>query len=127
MLVVSASPYRRQRRSLPRVTVPVPPVLVSAVYVVGTSLTLTFARAIDVAGVNPPAFEVDDGVHTALQYYGLSAEAASATSVRIGLDGDGSIYADDVELNVTADNGIRAVDGRVPWAGVSGLVLPFGS
>ena len=118
-------PARRKATIAPPAT---PPTLVSAAYDEGNSVTLTFDRAVDVAGVVGSAIRVNDGggeVDATLNATGAVA-VLSPTSVRLGLVHAGPPTGPGMTMTATAGNGIVAVNGGAPWAGVTELTLPFG-
>ena len=103
-----------------------PLTLVAAVYEGGAAVTLTFDRAIDIAGLDGSSATVDDGVFGLSQYAGTAAATLqSPTSVQIELSAIGEWTGPDVRLNVGTGNGIVAVNDGGTWGGVSDLELPF--
>jgi hypothetical protein len=117
-----------RKRKLIATSEPAPPVdlvLVSATYVVGTSVTLTFDRAIDVAGFDGQYVIVRDGPNSLL-YDAMGGAVLMGPNVAeltlVLLEGDSSVG---VTMNVSPDNGIVAVDDGAAWGGVSELPLPF--
>src|SRR5688500_5184900 len=110
---------RKARRSAP--SQPTPPgeplTLVSATYEVGTSLTLTFDRAVDVGGIVPAAFVVNDGP-TGFTFVGISVFDHSGASVGIELTGTTEYEGPSVLLDVAGANGVVAVDDGGTFAGV---------
>src|SRR4051812_12469598 len=82
-------PLKRPRRIPPPRPAPAPAAaltLVSATYVTGTSIELTFDRAIDIGGIAPDTIRVNDsGEFTT--YLGLVASLASPESVELTLNG----------------------------------------
>ena len=118
----------RKRRGPDQATeTPVGPLaLVSATYVGGTSVTLTFNQAIDVGALAPDSFGVIDGEFFEQTYVGTSVLSSTADSVTIELLSIDPTSPGHVVLNADAANGIVATNGGEAWDGVSGLVLPFG-
>ncbi|HEV2294953.1 MAG TPA: hypothetical protein VGR35_13955 [Tepidisphaeraceae bacterium] len=118
-------PFIRRRRRPKMVTPPAALMLVAAEYDSEVSVTLTFDRAIDVAGLVGSAIVVEDAGA------GLRFEATGPVTiinpqtVRIGLGETGPSGTADNILNASAGSGIVAVDDGGMWAGVSDLVLPF--
>ncbi len=100
--------------------------LVGAEYVAGATITLTFDRAIDIAGLVGNQIVVDDGANTGVIWEAIGAATLLGPAiVRIGLtDLGGSSIADTV-LDASAATGIVAVDDGGTWDGVTNLVLPF--
>jgi hypothetical protein len=101
-----------------------PPVLVSATYNETISVTLTFDRAVSMAGLDPAAITIDDGT-TGFRYGGTEANQSAANSVEILLNGLEEQPFTGVHLTATDANGIVAVEDDVAWAGVTELALPF--
>ena len=123
---------RRKRRGRPRAsTPPAPPppaalVLVSAIYDAGAAVTLTFDRAIDIAGLDGSVIIVEDGVHSQFRYNGtVGATLLSPATVQIELAGVEEWTGPDIRLDAGAANGIVAVDGGGTWGGATDLELPF--
>jgi hypothetical protein len=101
-------------------------VLVSASYDVGTSVRLTFDRAINIAGLNGLAFTVDDAADSGNAYSGGGGGVmAGANAVDIFLVDPTPPSGAGTTLTATAANGIVAVDDGGVWAGVVGMALPF--
>ena len=114
------SPVRRAR------VVAVPPVLVAAACSEAPTLTLTFDRPIDVAGLVPGLFRVDNGV-LGFSYVGfLTPTRPDPRSVELQLTGVEEYPGTDVRLTADAGNGIVAVEGGAAWAGVADVSLPLG-
>lgn len=104
------------------------PVLVAASFNMGAvyTVTLAFDRAIDVSGIDGAAIVVDDALFDKLRFTATGAiEVLSASSLRIELIEAGEDTGTGQTLTASADNGIVAVHGRLPWPGVSDLPLPF--
>jgi hypothetical protein len=117
----------RKRRTATTVLPAAPLVLVSAAYDPGAAADLTFDRAIDVAALDPASFVVSDGDY-GFQYVGTGESGLlSPTTVRIVLVGIGEWSEPGITLSAGAANGIVAADDDAPWAGVTGLELPFPS
>ena len=130
MLLPAPPLYPRKRRPRPRKTtrVPTPPPvaleLVAGVWEVGGLVTLTFDRAVDVAGIVPGAFIVHDGP-TGFSYQGNSVyDHSTPQTVTVEMGGIAEYEGATVLLDVGAENGIVAVDDGGPWAGVNDVVLP---
>ena len=100
--------------------------LVSATYDVGTSVRLTFDRAINIAGLNALAFSVDDAADSGNAYSGGGgAILAGAASVDVFLVDPTPPVGPGTTLSVTAANGIVASGDGGTWPGVLDLPLPF--
>ena len=131
MLVVPPPRYpRKHGRVIEPVASPTPVLpltLVSAAYEPGgTELTLTFDRAIDIAGIDVSAFVVNDGI-VGFTYQGIgSPTQLSANAVLVLLEGLIEFEGPDARLTVGAGNGIVASGDGAAWAGVSDVVVPFG-
>jgi hypothetical protein len=122
---VPLQPYLRRRRPAKVETSVSPLTLVSASYESTVSVTLTFDRAIDVAGVDGAAITVADG-STGFRYAGTGgAIPLSANVVELLLEGVEEIPLGEITMTATAANGIVALDDDVAWAGVVELGLPF--
>ena len=120
--------YKKRHRRKPRVGPPEPavaPVLVAAVYDQGTLIDLTFDVPIDVSGLIPGAFIVFDGPGS-MQYAGDGAPTImSPTRILLGLVEVEPTGGAAVLLTVQTENGIIAVDGGAPYAGVAALEMPY--
>ena len=133
MLTIPPTPFRNRRgrplRRPPAAAPPVPPValvLVSAIYDAGAAVTLTFDRAIDIAGLDGSVIIVEDGVHSQFRYAGTwGATLLSPVTVQIELAGVEEFVGPDIRLDAGITNGIVAVDDGGTWAGASDLELPF--
>ena len=100
--------------------------LIAARYVPGTSVTLTFDRAIVIDDFDPSTVFVADHVNANESYVGQSASLAGASGVRVMLtEYEGGVAAG-VHLTVTSDNRIEDATTGAAWAGVDLLALPFG-
>ena len=130
MLTLPPPEFRPRRPLAPRKRTPPPAppaalTLVAATYVEGTSVTLTFDRAVDVGGIDVGAITVED---EAAGYLFRGAGAATQPSPAVVL-----VPLVDVELSpvvgtfLTAGpgTGIVADDDGGTWAGVTELSLPF--
>jgi hypothetical protein len=100
--------------------------LVSAAFDDGAlTLTLTFDRAIDIAGIDVSAFWVDDGV-VGFRYQGWdTASLDGPATVLVQMNGIDDSTVPDVVMNVSAGSGIVAADDGASWAGATDLPLPF--
>jgi hypothetical protein len=133
MIIVPPIPFLRRRSRRAAVQPgPPPPValtLVSATYQTFDDpfLTLTFDRAIDIAGFEGSGILVDDGQFRMTLFDALGAlTLEDPQTLRIELTTVGpSTAAGEVLLTAGANNGIVAVDDGGTWAGVSNLALPF--
>lgn len=100
--------------------------LVSAEYVEGTSITLSFSRAINIVALDGSQILVDDGEGTGLVWMADGeVEVIDPETLSIGLSEYTSSIASGVYLDASATNGIVAADGSGAWPGVTGLALPF--
>ncbi|HEV2296749.1 MAG TPA: hypothetical protein VGR35_23105 [Tepidisphaeraceae bacterium] len=89
------------------------------------SVTLTFDRAIDVAGLVGSAIVVEDaGAGLRFEATGL-VTIIDPQTVRIGLGETGPSGTAENTLTASGGTGIVAVDDGGMWAGVTELVLPF--
>jgi hypothetical protein len=125
-------PKIRQRRSWPGAATAVAPVaplsLLSAVYdPVGLTLTLSFDRAVSVAGMVGSQLTVSDGVHNGHVFAATGLVAVNAGVVQVGLVAGASAKGPKVLFSAGAGNGIVAVNDGGKWAGATGLVLPYSS
>ena len=117
---------RRKRKQGPTSDAPAALTLVSAIYEAGAAVTLTFDRAIDIAGLDGNVVMVEDGVHSQFRYAGTAgATLLSPTTVQIELAGVEEFVGPDIRLNVGITNGIVAVDDGGTWLGASDVELPF--
>jgi hypothetical protein len=125
---------RFRRRDRADATPPAPPappaaapVLVAAAYDAGSSVTLTFDRPVDVAGMDVLVVVVDDGATMSFRYRGFGTpESLGPATVGVALSGFEDYAGPGVTLSVAAGNGIVAADGGLAWPGVTDLPLPFG-
>jgi hypothetical protein len=102
-------------------------VLVAAFYTPGDPafLTLQFDRAIDPTGFIVEAFLLSDG-QFAHQYFNPGGYGMiDPQTIEFDLLAIEPTSGTDVRLTVAAENGIVALDGGLPWAGISNLLLPF--
>ena len=110
---------------------PAPPteplVLVAGFYQADEAyVMLSFDRAVDISAIDGSKIRVDDPFDGMCSYLATGyAQQISDTMIQLGLVEDGPTSASDVLLNVTAANGIVAVNDGGPWAGVSDQSLPF--
>ena len=97
-------------------------------YDVGTSVRLTFDRAIDISAFNGASVVVDDQADSGNQYQGTGgAILAGPNAVDIFLVDPTPASGAGTTLTASADNGIVAAAPPVggTWAGVTGLTLPY--
>src|SRR4051812_10624887 len=130
MLLPAPPLYPRKRKPRPRTRQFGPPpvgmlTLVSASYVPGENVELTFSRAIDVAGIDPSAFAVTDGLIVGFNYVGIGATQAGPSSVRVDLSGTVETTDPVTTLSASGANGIVADGDGASWAGANELGLPF--
>ena len=106
---------------------PAPLVLVAAAFSEDETLTLTFDRAISVAGLDGTQVVVDDADLVGNRYdaSGGSVTVLSPASVRLAMTVIGLYTQSGVHLTASASSGIVAVDDGGTWAGVTDLALPF--
>ena len=126
VFILAKRRVRRKRRAVP--TPPdAGPVLVAAAYDAGDQvLTIAFDRAVDVGNIVVEEFIVLDG-NLGVEWAGTGDELTQPTPASVAMFmTDGGAYAGTgVTLNVSAANGIVAVDGGAAWAGAAGVELPF--
>ncbi len=121
-------PRRLRQRLRTRPAPAAPPValtLVAATYEAGAAVTLTFDRAISIAGFDGSFVTVRDEAEAMLYDATGGAELIGPAVVRLTLvpvEGDSSVG---VTLTASPDTGIVAVDDGGTWGGVSDLQLPF--
>ena len=130
-MLITPPPNVRKKygKMKPLSTVLTPPLTLVSSYYDDTVLEvyMTFDRSIDASGYQPGAFVLVDGDINNQTYVGNEYEVVlGGTTLRIQLTVMGSASGPDVELSVASGNGIVAADDGATWAGVSGLVLPFG-
>ena len=117
----------RIRASVVSVPVGVEPVLVAGVFDAGaTSLTLTFDRAIDIAGMVPYQITVLDGPGGLEWGATPSVTQIGPATVEIMMIELYAFESVGVVMNATNETGIVAAVGGASWAGCAGLALPFG-
>ena len=130
MLLIPPIPARRHQKTTPP-SAPTPPpaplVLVAATYDENDAIVLlTFDRAVDVAAFDGAAVFLGDPTFNNTAYAGTSPAYLDApTIVRVVLTATGSYFNTEVDLNVSAGNGIVAADDGGTWAGASNQALPF--
>ena len=119
---------RRVRRP-DRAATPTPTLtLTAASYQSGTSVTLTFDRAVDADGLNGTQIVVSDVSGTGDRYVATGTKIQlDPQTLMLGLVVSGSPTQQGVVMNATADTGIVAADDGGTWAGVTNLPLPFPS
>ena len=128
--------YRKRanvRRRPPASQAPVVtgPVLVAATYdVLVPSLTLTFDRAVNLAGegdaLNAETITVHDGVNGIEQFNNPDATGAGTATLVVSLFSNGPWAGAGVTMTCGAGSGVVAAVGGETWAGVTDLELPFG-
>jgi hypothetical protein len=117
----------RKRRPVSSSAAPVGPLmLVSATYDAGElRLTLTFGRAVDLAGADVSQISVSDGAESGYVWFGDSVVSQpTPASVVLALT-EGSAATGPTVLNATEDAGIVAEGDGAHWAGVTELGLPY--
>jgi hypothetical protein len=101
-------------------------VLTKAIYnSSGLFIELTFDRAINSSGLNGSQIRVDDQLQGHWYLATGTVIVLSPTSLRIFLTLGGSTSGPADLLNVSAGNGIVAVNDGGAWAGVTNLAMPF--
>jgi hypothetical protein len=115
---------RRVRRKRTRGASATALTLVAATYDPGTSVTLTFDRAISAAALDASQISVYDAAGTGWYYNGTGAGAVAGNSVTVTLLENESAEGP-TRVSATALTGIVAVDDGGTWAGVTDLELPF--
>ena len=119
------APQRRRRQRKATQPAATPPVLVAASYDSGTLIELTFDVVIDVSGLVPSAFIVFDGPGS-LEYVGDGAPTVvSPMQILLALSEVGPTGGAAVLLTVQSVNGIVAVEGGAPFAGIAALEMPY--
>jgi len=118
---------RKRRQTATAVTPPAPgaPALVAVVYVAGTSLRLTFDRAIDISAIDAGTIFVSDADVGEVLFGDGPISQPAAMSVQMGLAGFEPSTLPGVTLNAGAYTGIVAVDGGMQWAGAENVEIPF--
>src|SRR4051812_46698183 len=123
------SPPQRRRpvRVPPAPPGPVALTLVSATYVAGMSIELTFDRAIDIDALVGSQITVDDSAPLNIRFVATGAASlAGPAAVLIELEeGESWFGGSGIHLNASAATGIVAADDGGAWAGVTNLALPF--
>jgi len=126
MISIPTIPFRSHRKRSRR-NPPAALVLVAAAFNADEFyLTLTFDRAIDIAGIDVGQFHVFDGVFNFRSYVGDgTATLQGPAIVRVNVTELGATGAGVVAMSAGAENGIVASDDGGTWAGVENLTLPF--
>jgi len=132
MLIIPPTKFRKHGgRTKPQRATQTPPtrelILEAAAFDNDTvTVTLTFDRAIDIAGIVGGDIIVNDADITANLYEATGpVTMLSPTTVRIELTGVGEATGTGVRLSAGAANGIVAVDDGGTWAGTTNTELPF--
>ena len=131
---MTATPFfisARQRKlgkgkRLPPAPPPFPhaPVLASAQFVLGFAVDFSFDRGLNVAGIVPAAFILDDNTG-GNRLRGTACTNAILNSFRMEMETIGPAQGSGTTLNVSAANGLVAQADGSPWAGVTNLELPY--
>jgi hypothetical protein len=116
---------RGRRQGVASSPAPAALTLMSATYLSGSSVTLTFNQPIDTSALEPGDFVVSDGSGTGYIWVGRGGTQPSANVVVIELELFESASAGPVLLTVNGSNGIVAASDDEPWAGVVDLPLPY--
>src|SRR3954452_8108244 len=121
-------PSIQVRRPRPRVRAVAALQLVSAVYSEGAWIRLTFDRPVgNVASMDTSVVFVDDGdIGDRFQGHGAATLFAPNT-VQVNVISTGPTPVIDTRLTAGANTGLTGAADRGMWAGVSDLVLPFGT
>jgi hypothetical protein len=123
-VIIPTIPFVRHRKPSVQTSATPALTLVSATFDGGT-LVLTFDRAIDVAGLVPGQLVVFDGPG-AVEWGGTALfEQPTPESLEVTMSEEGEFAGAGVTLTATAGAGIVAADDDSPWAGVTGVELPF--
>ena len=130
-LLVPPIPFIRRRRRPARATSVAPPAAltrVAAGYEPGVAVTLTFDRAIDIAGLGAGgagAITVTDE-DLEEQFVGTGAGTMlGPAAVRVALAPQFPLAGEPTALTATGGTGIVATDDGGTWAGAAALGLPF--
>ena len=121
---IPAKPRKRRRRRASQ-RAATAPVLTIASYDSGTLIDLTFDVPVDVSGLIPSAFIVFDGPANTLYAGDGAPTVMSPTRILLALAEVEPTGGAAVLLTVYTENGIVAVDGGAPFAGVAALTLPY--
>lgn len=118
----------KRRRHYKRRLGPAPaPTLTAATYDPGTSVTLTFDRAINIDALDGSGIIVDDGQILGLLYQATGAAVLlEPNQLQLGLTSVGDPTGETLHLTASPANGITAATSNKPWPGVEDLALPFG-
>ena len=131
MLVPTTRQYRKRRGRVAKSAKIAPPALtlIEAEFTYvgpGATLRLEFDRAIDLDGFNPPAITVQDPSGTGWAYVGTGVvDTPNPQTVVVEMGQTGSAEGTLDVVTATGATGIVAVDDGAPWAGVTGLGLPY--
>jgi hypothetical protein len=120
---------RPVRRGRQKAFVSAPPAaltLVSVAYVPAAYVELTFDRPVETAMLDFGAFTVSDADIGDTMTGTLPESQPTPSSVRMNLIGVGGSTGPGIRLTAGATNGIVPAGGGTAWAGVTGLVIPFG-
>ena len=126
--ILTAKPpvHRKRRRAVPTPPPPTALTLVAAAYDTGVSVTLTFDRAIDAAGLVGDQINVVDVPGGNALYAGTGGVTVlSPETIQVSLVPAGEVTSGGLVLNASADTGIVADDDGGTWAGAAQLALPF--
>jgi hypothetical protein len=119
------SSYRGKRGAAPTPP-PVALTLVAAVYDSGNEwVRLSFNQPIDTSQLVVAAVYVDDGSIMSSLFRGMSMQVIDPATVQIDLEPIDPATGPFTTLSVAANNGIVAISGGDPWAGVNELGLPY--
>lgn len=109
---------------------PMPPVeplvLTACDWEPGTTITLTFDRAIDIAELDGSQIQVVDGSGTGFIYVATGdAEMFDPMTIAIGLNVIEDSFDPGPRLNASATNGIVASGDGGAWAGIENAPIPL--
>jgi hypothetical protein len=120
---------RKRRKRKSQVALPAPPdpnapVLVSAEFVLGFAIDFSFDRALNVTGIVPAAFILDDQIG-GNRWRGTDASNIFFGNFRMSMEIIGPAQGAGVRLTVSAGNGVLSQADGTPWPGVTNLELPY--
>ena len=120
-------PHRRRRQ--PASAPPAGPLNLTAAEIISYDpflLRLIFSRAIDVSGIVPAEFVVQDPSGTGFAYAGDAVDGQpTPESVALQMQPTGSASGTIDRLTAGEENGIVAAGDGTAWAGATDLGLPY--
>jgi hypothetical protein len=126
-IFTTARPRRqRKRKQIVLAAPPDPnaPVLVSAEFVLGFAVDFSFDRALNVTGIVPSAFILDDQT-SGNRWRGTGASMIFFENFRMNMEIIGPAQGTGLRLSVSAGNGVLSQVDGTPWPGVANLELPY--